>query len=79
MPCNASYARLFLESFSQVLSFDMHFYMHFNLHKKNLFLQKVGVTREDWAIVRANSHDRLVLPTGALIGNKDLWEELSWR
>jgi hypothetical protein len=25
----------------------MHFYMHSNLHKKNLFLQKVGVTSCD--------------------------------
>jgi hypothetical protein len=31
---------LFLESFSYELQFDMHSY----LHKKKLFLQKVGVT-----------------------------------
>jgi hypothetical protein len=28
--------------------------------------------REDWAIVQADPHDRLVLPTRAPIGNKDL-------
>jgi hypothetical protein len=32
--------------------------------------------RADWAIMQADPHNHLVLPIGALIGNKDLWEEL---
>jgi hypothetical protein len=31
--------------------------------------------REDWVIVRADPHDRLLLPTGAPTGNCDHWEE----
>jgi hypothetical protein len=43
MPCHAMHPMqdLFLESFSQVLEFDMHFYMHSNLHK-NFILVKSG-------------------------------------
>jgi hypothetical protein len=42
MPCHAMHPMqgLFLESFSYELQLDMHSY----LQKKNLFLQKVGVT-----------------------------------
>jgi hypothetical protein len=35
---------IFLESFSQVLIFDMHFYMHSYLHKNSYSCKKVGVT-----------------------------------
>jgi hypothetical protein len=31
--------------------------------------------REDWVIVRADPHDRLLLPTGAPTGKCDHWEE----
>jgi hypothetical protein len=41
MPCNASYTRFFLESFSYVLQFDMHFYMH-SYVDKNFILVKSG-------------------------------------
>jgi hypothetical protein len=38
---------LFFESFSYVLEFDMHFYMHPYLHKKNI-LVKGGCYGMDW-------------------------------
>jgi hypothetical protein len=31
--------------------------------------------KEDWAIVQVDPHDRLVIPTGAPTGSRDLWEE----
>jgi hypothetical protein len=45
MPCHAMHPiqDLFLESFSYVLQFDMHFYMHSYVDKKIIFV-KVGVT-----------------------------------
>jgi hypothetical protein len=43
MPCRAMHPiqDLFLESFSYVLQFDVHFYMHSYLHK-NFILVKSG-------------------------------------
>jgi hypothetical protein len=45
MPCHAMHAiqNLFLESFSYVLQFDMHFYMHSYVDKKFYSCKKVGV------------------------------------
>jgi hypothetical protein len=46
MPCHAMHPiqNLFLESFSYVLQFDMHFYMHSYLRKSFYSCKKVGVT-----------------------------------
>jgi hypothetical protein len=35
---------LFLESFSYVIQFDMHFYMHSYVDKNLILVKKVGVT-----------------------------------
>jgi hypothetical protein len=42
MPCHAMHPiqDLFLEGFSYVLQFDMHFYMHSYLDKKNYSCKK---------------------------------------
>jgi hypothetical protein len=44
MPCHAMHPiqYLFLESFSYVLQFDMHFYMHSYVDKKKFILVKSG-------------------------------------
>jgi hypothetical protein len=46
MPCNAMHPiqDLFLESFSYILQFDMHFYMHSYVDKNFILVKSGGYT-----------------------------------
>jgi hypothetical protein len=54
---------LFLEGFSYVLQFDMHFYMHSYLDKKNYSCKKWVLQARDAATVVEATHIALTLTT----------------